>query len=38
MKLFNALDWWELVPDIHHEFVTAGWGGFDYVNYQCCPK
>lgn len=33
MKLFDALDWWKLVPDIHHDFVTDGWGGFDDVNY-----
>lgn len=33
MQLFRSVPWWRLVPDIHHEFVTEGWGGFDDVNY-----
>jgi hypothetical protein len=33
MKLFRKIDWWNLVPDTHHELVTEGYGGFDDVNY-----
>jgi hypothetical protein len=32
-ELLRTIPWWKLVPDIHHELVTEGYGGFDDVNF-----
>ena len=33
LRLMKTIPWWRLVPDVQHEFVTAGFGTWKQANY-----
>ncbi len=33
LKLLQSIDWWRMVPDAKHEFVTAGYGEWKKADY-----